>query len=81
MSYKASLACAGAIAAAATLAESAFAAEPAPMPPRQFRSLLGTASMSAAKSAMPGAEILSLGPGSPTTTSWQGAHLAKLPKE
>src|SRR5208283_5056210 len=33
MSYKASLACAGAFAAAATLAGSAFAAEPAPAPP------------------------------------------------
>ena len=33
MSYKASMACAGAIAAAATLAGSAFAAEPAPTPP------------------------------------------------
>ena len=33
MSYKASLACAGAFAAAATLAGSAFAAEPAPTPP------------------------------------------------
>jgi outer membrane immunogenic protein len=33
MSYKASLACAGAFAAAATLAGTAFAAEPAPTPP------------------------------------------------
>jgi outer membrane immunogenic protein len=33
MSYKASIACAGAIAAAATLAGTAFAAEPAPLPP------------------------------------------------
>ena len=33
MSYKASMACAGAFAAAATLAGTAFAAEPAPLPP------------------------------------------------
>ena len=33
MSYKASMACAGAIAAAATLSGTAFAAEPAPIPP------------------------------------------------
>ncbi len=33
MSYKASVACAGAFAAAATLAGTAFAAEPAPTPP------------------------------------------------
>ena len=63
MSYKASLACAGAFAAAASLAGSAFAAEPAPSPPRQFRSLLGTASMLAARSATPGAATPSPGRG------------------
>jgi outer membrane immunogenic protein len=36
MSYKASLACAGAFAAAATFAGTAFAAEPLPPPPPPF---------------------------------------------
>ena len=57
MSYKASLACAGAFAAAASLTGTAFAADLSPPPPhRRFRSSPGPASTLAGRSATPGAK-------------------------
>ena len=80
MSYKASLACAGAFAAAATLAGTAFAAEPAPLPPPvpifTWSGLYIGGQIGYAWGRDP-----SPGPGYRTTMSWQGARLAKLPRE